>query len=77
MAGVDASAERRWAEQWREAGNALEEQRRRELRALTAERALAATEAVLALSSPVHLSADRRTHSGFVEQQRLFHRRPR
>jgi hypothetical protein len=77
MVDVDASAERRWAEQWREAGRALEEQRRRELRALTGDRALAAIEALLALASPLHLSAERRTHSGFVEQQRLLHRSPR
>jgi len=51
--------------QWREAAPALEEQRRRELRALTAESALA---------SPAALAASRRHTSGLVEQQRLLHR---
>lgn len=62
--------------QWREAGPALEEQKRRELRALTAERALRASDALLDLTSLTRLSDERRTHSGLVEQQRLFHRRP-
>jgi len=62
-------------EQWRAAAPALEEQRRRELRSLTTERALAATEALLALATPAGLSVERRTHSGLVEQQRLLHRR--
>jgi hypothetical protein len=62
-------------EQWRAAAGALDEQRRRELRSLTTERALAATEALLALASPLRLSVERRTHSGLVEQQRLLHRR--
>ena len=72
---MDAAAQRRWVEQWKEAGLALEEQRRRELGSLTAERALAASEALLALASPARIGAGRRRHSGLVEQQRLFHRR--
>lgn len=72
---VDAAAQRRWMGQWRAATLAIEEQRRLELRSLTTERALAATEALLALASPAGLSVERRTHSGLVEQQRLLHRR--
>ena len=60
--------------QWRAAAGALEDQRKDELRSLTAQRALAASEAVLALASLRSLSEERRTHSGLVEQQRLFHR---
>jgi hypothetical protein len=72
MKVVKAEDQRRWARQWSEAGQALEEQRRSELRALTPARALAASEALLALASPAALSASRRLHSGLVEQQRLF-----
>ncbi len=61
--------------QWRAAAPALEEQRRQELRSLTAEQALTASEAVLALASAAGLSKERRSHSGLVEQQRLLHRR--
>jgi len=62
-------------EQWRAAAPALEEQWRKEIRALTAESALAAAEAVLALASPASLGAERQRHSGLVEQQALFHGR--
>jgi hypothetical protein len=62
--------------QWRAAAAALEDQRKRELRSLTAERALAAAEALLSLASPRSVSEQRRVQSGLVEQQRLFHRRP-
>lgn len=62
----------RWARQWSEAAGALEEQRRSELRALTPNRALAASDALLSVVPPSDLSADRRSHSGLVEQQRLF-----
>ena len=74
---MDAAAQRQWAEQWKEAAQALEEQRRRELGALTADRALAASEALLGLASPAQASRERRTHSGLVEQQSLLHRRDR
>jgi hypothetical protein len=72
---MDAVAQRRWLEQWEGAARALEEQRRLELRTLSPSRALAATEALLSLVSPDLLPVARRTHSGLVEQQRLFHRR--
>jgi hypothetical protein len=64
-------------EQWRAAGPMLEQQRRRELQALTPERALAASNALLALATTARSSVARQTHSGLVEQQRLFHRSSR
>lgn len=67
---MDKADELRWIEHWREAGPALEEQRRRELCALTPERALFFAEALLSLVRPEALP--RRTHSGLVEQQALF-----
>lgn len=63
----------RWAQQWSEAAGALEEQGRSELRALTPKRALAASDALLSIVPPGDLAADRHSHSGLVEQQRLFH----
>jgi hypothetical protein len=72
---MDDAAQRRWMAQWRAAAPALADQRRRELRLLTPERALAAANAVLALASPDRLSAERRTGSGLVVQQQLLHRR--
>ena len=72
---MDANAQRRWLAQWRAAAPALEEQRRRELRSLTSELALAAAEAVLALASPTNLSAERLNNSGLVQQQEQLHRR--
>jgi len=48
--------------------------RRAELRALTPEKALAATDNLLSLGARVVVSRERRSTSGFVEQQRLFSR---
>jgi hypothetical protein len=62
-------------EGWRDAGAALSAQRRHELRTLTAERARSASEALLSLASPTQLAPHRRSSSGLVEQQSLFHRR--
>jgi hypothetical protein len=70
---MDGTAQRAWLEQWRGAVGALADQRRSELRAMSAEQAHAAAEAVLALASPDGISASRRRYSGLVEQQRLFH----
>ena len=72
---MDDTAQRRWMAQWRAAAGALEEQRRRELQSLTAEAALAAAEAVLALASPARLAPGRLHDSGLVRQQQLLHRR--
>jgi len=71
------ATQRAWMEQWRGAAVALEEQHRAELRALTPEKALAAIDAVLSLVDPRRIPSHRRTHSGLVEQQALFHRRGR
>jgi hypothetical protein len=75
MTVVDEAAQRRWMEQWRGAALALEEHKRRELRFLTDERALAASDALLALACPERLSPERRNSSGLVEQQQQLHRR--
>ena len=72
---MNEAAQRLWLEQWRGAGPALEAHRREELRSLSAAEALAAAQAVLWLASPDRLSEARRSHSGLVEQQRLFHPR--
>jgi hypothetical protein len=69
---VDLRRQRAWARGWQTAGRALEAVRRAELRALTPERALAATERLLALGAEAGVSAKRRRTSGLVEQQRLF-----
>lgn len=64
--------------QWSAAAPALAEVRRRELRAMTDEQALAASEALLAIAVSVPLSVERVRSSGLVAQQDLFHRsRPR
>jgi hypothetical protein len=75
MSAMDASAQRRWMEQWRAAAPALDEQRRRELRSLTSDAALAAADALLSVVPPGEIGPDRRTQSGLVEQQRLLHQR--
>jgi hypothetical protein len=63
--------------QWRSAGPALEEQRARELRALTDEQAIAAADALLEIGAALPLPESRRAWSGLVEMQRLFQRLPR
>jgi hypothetical protein len=65
-----------WLRQWKDAGAALAANRREELRHLSDERALAASEALLSLVTTVRLSPRRLNSSGLVEQQVLFHRRP-
>jgi hypothetical protein len=73
---VDSAAQREWLRQWTDAGRALAAERRKELLRLSDARALAASEALLALVTTVTLSPGRRRWSGLVEQQSLFHRRP-
>ena len=72
----ETAAQREWVVQWKEAGPALAAQRREEIKHLTDEQALAASEALLSLVTTVTLSSGRRHWSGLVEQQALFHRRP-
>ena len=74
---MDVSSEtaRSWLQQWRSAAEALADQRARELGALTADRALMASDALLSLADPGSLSPDRRHTSGLVAQQAILHRR--
>ena len=71
---VDLETQKAWARTWQATGEALETIRRAELRALTPEKALRATDNLLSLGAGVPLSAERRRSSGLVEQQRLFAR---
>jgi hypothetical protein len=63
---------------WLEAGSLLDEQRRRELRALTPERAAFLAEALFSLPWPKEVMARRRAHSGLLEMQDVLRslRRP-
>ncbi len=63
--------------QWRRAAVALEEQRKRELRALSDQEALAASDALLSPALILPLDASRLTDSGLARQQALFHLRRR
>ena len=55
-------------------GPLLEEQRRRELRSLSPERALFCAEALFSMPWPADVLAQRRRQSGFLEQQDIFRR---
>lgn len=72
MSGSDILAAQ-WLRQWKSAGPALEEVRKRELRELTDEEALRISEAVLSIPAPP-VSPERWSSSGLVEQQTWFHR---
>ena len=69
---IDLDTQRAWARRWQKAGQALEAVKRAELRGLTTERALTATDRLLSLGAQASLSGKRRSTSGLVEQQRLF-----
>lgn len=69
-----SSDERRWVENWSVTGPLLEEQRRRELRSLSAERALFCAEALFSMPWPADVLAHRRPQSGLLQQQDLFRR---
>ena len=71
---VDLETQKAWARTWRAAGEALDKVRRAELRALTPEKALFATDNLLSLGRGMALPEKRRGTSGLVEQQRLFAR---
>jgi len=60
--------------QWRDAADALAEQKADELRSMTDAEALAATLALLDLGASLAISPDREVTSGLVIQQALFHR---
>lgn len=72
---MDEDAARAWMAQWRGAERALAAQRKRELRALSPDDALAASDALLSIAASVALPASRLRSSGLVAQQALFHRR--
>lgn len=75
--GLSRSDQLAWLEQWRRATVELEEVRKRELRALTAEAALAAADNLLSLPAALMACPARRATSGLVEQQALLHRSPK
>lgn len=71
---VDLETQKAWARTWQATGEALAKVRRADLRALTPEKALFATDDLLSLGSGMALPERRRGSSGLVEQQRLFAR---
>jgi len=66
------SDEQRWVENWLETGPLLEEQRKKELRALTPERAMFLAEALFSIPWPQEVLERRRAHSGLLELQDLL-----
>jgi hypothetical protein len=66
--------QKKWAQQWKHAAVMLAEQKRKELREMTPKQALAASDALLQIGASSELSPSRRTSSGLVEQQALFHK---
>ena len=71
---VDIETQRAWARQWQRAGEALARVRREELRRLTPEQALAASDDLLSLGDRLPLPTRRWITSGLVEQQRHLQR---
>ena len=69
-----ATDESRWVENWLVTGPLLQEQRRRELCSLSAERALFCAEALFSMPWPAEVLANRRRQSGLLQQQNLFRR---
>jgi len=75
---MDRELQRKLVLQWGETGRILEEIRRRELRAMSAEQTLRMIEDILSVTPPTPTPERRRCHSGLVEQQDLFRKlRPR
>jgi hypothetical protein len=66
-----------WVEQWKAAAEALADRRRRDLRLMSEDEALAAAENLLSLVETVALNPARRSSSGLVEQQAILHGRSR
>jgi hypothetical protein len=71
MASQPAFAQQ-WLQQWKSAEVALANMHRNELRSLTDEEALSASDALLSLAGEI--SHDRWASSGLIEQQHLFMR---
>jgi hypothetical protein len=75
---MDLELQRKLVLQWGETGRILEEIRRRELRAMSAEQTLRMIEDILSVPPPTPTPEHRIRHSGLVEQQDLFRKlRPR
>jgi hypothetical protein len=66
---------RAYVQGWAETGRLLEEQRWRELSALSEAEAIAASDALIRAALQVPLPESRHSWSGLVEQQDRFHRR--
>jgi hypothetical protein len=66
-----------WVEQWKAAAESLADRRRRDLRLMSEDEALAAAENLLSLVETVALNPARRSSSGLVEQQAILHGRSR
>lgn len=64
-----------YVKRWAETGRLLDEIRWRELASLDADRALAASDALIDAALRTPLPVRRRTWSGLVEQQAVLHRR--
>lgn len=62
-----------WLRQWHAAAVALKEVKAAELRAMTDQEALAASEALLSLAQSSYVAPWREKWSGLVEQQRVLH----
>lgn len=75
LEGVATGIEREWLRQWSRAAAALEDQRARELAAMSGDDAVAAAEAVLEMAALAPLDPRRVSWSGLVDQQALLHRR--
>ncbi len=71
---MTTAVDRAFVASWIEAGRISDEQRRRELRDLTPERALFLADALLSMPWPGDVLARRRAHSGLVEMQELLRR---
>ena len=67
--------QKQWLEQWKNAGKELALERKKALRRMSHQQALAASEALLELADPSKMSPARRGTSGLVQQQALFHHR--
>lgn len=61
-----------WFAQWRRSATELAALHAQELRQLTSDDALAASELLLAMVDPMRRDPQRDSYSGLVDQQRLF-----
>lgn len=66
--------QRAYVQGWKETGRILEEIRWRELREIDDRAALVATDSLIEIGAMTPISERRRSWSGLIEQQALFHR---